>query len=160
MAEEKSEKNKEIVVEKHHPNYHFKPIEMILIAVIIVLIAGVSFAFGRISAKRGNEVGRSVPAMNQFYGRGFSGIKGERIWTGGRIRNRETSGEIIKIDGDNLAVSINSKELTVVISDNTSIRNQDEILKKSDLKVGDNISIVGPSDAYGQIQAETIIINN
>jgi DNA-directed RNA polymerase subunit H (RpoH/RPB5) len=162
MVEEENKKeidDKKMSVNLHGYHHHLSFVMKIILAVIIVfIIAGGAFAVGRISSNRNIRMNRAVPEFNQFGGREFSMMDGGK--TGRGLIDQKRSGEITKIDGDNLTVKIDDKEYTVVISDSTSIEKDDEIAKKSDLKDGDNVSIVGRSDAYGQIQAEIIIINN
>ncbi len=69
------------------------------------------------------------------------------------------TGSITAINGDNLTVkSDNNEVLTVVILEQMLIRNSSRnIVKKSDLKVGNNIRIIGASNSGGVVQAQYII---
>ncbi len=67
-------------------------------------------------------------------------------------------GTIEKIDTDTLVVEDKDNiEKTVVISDKTTtIRNKSGIIKLSDLKIGDNLVIIGDPDAGGKIDAKFV----
>jgi hypothetical protein len=87
-----------------------------------------------------------------FFG-DFMGMEKEFINTNG------TFGEIIKIDNASLTVKDkNNVEKIVLVSDKTSIVKQRGDLKLSDLKVGDNIIVIGDPTNNGQIEARLIRI--
>jgi hypothetical protein len=131
-------------------------LKIILGVIILLIIVGGAFVLGRISNR--NSIAKRGVVNQQFFGPSV-GMRGEMRRDEGKMMERETtSGSITDIDGNNLTVKTDSQEITVVISDSTSIRNSNGIAKKSDLAVGNNISVFGPSDANGQIQAKLIII--
>lgn len=68
-------------------------------------------------------------------------------------------GSIIKIDGSTLVIKgSDNVEKTVLISDKTLIQDRRETLKISDLKVDDQVVIIGSPTEDGQIEAKFIRI--
>ena len=68
-----------------------------------------------------------------------------------------TFGKIIKIELPEIIIQGQSEaEKSVLIKDDTSIRRLSEIIKGADLKVGDQVVIVGEPDNSGQISAKLI----
>jgi len=66
-------------------------------------------------------------------------------------------GQIIKIDGSTLAISSrDNAEMIVLVDDKTVIRSLRETIKAGDLKVDDNIVVIGEPNSSGQIQAKLI----
>ena len=68
-------------------------------------------------------------------------------------------GQIIKIDNNVLTVKDNdgdNTEKTILVNDKTSIVYQKNNIKLSDLKVDDNIVVVGEPNSDGQIAAKLI----
>ncbi len=70
-------------------------------------------------------------------------------------------GEIIKIEindqGSSLTIKSNDNiEGMILTNSKTIIRSQRKIVKTSDLKIGDNIIVIGNPNSLGQIEAEFI----
>ena len=66
-------------------------------------------------------------------------------------------GQIIKIDGSTLIVKgKDGVEKIVLVSDKTGINNRRETVKVSDLKVDDQVVIIGSPNEQGQIEAKLI----
>jgi|SRR3989344_2703419 len=73
------------------------------------------------------------------------------------INTHGVFGPIIKIDGNNLVVKDrDNMEKTMVVSPETAIVNGSGIIKVSDLKLGDNIVVIGAPNNRGQIDAKLI----
>jgi hypothetical protein len=68
-----------------------------------------------------------------------------------------TAGEILQIDGNNLIVKgDDNTEKTIIVNDKTAIRQGQQDLKASDLKVGGLIVTIGNPNNSGQIEAKLI----
>lgn len=68
-------------------------------------------------------------------------------------------GEIIKIDDPNLVIKDrNYLEKVVLVKDDTVIRNLKQNIKLSDLKINENVIVIGESNESGQIEAGLIRI--
>ena len=66
-------------------------------------------------------------------------------------------GPITKIEGSIITIKgPNNLEQTINVDDSTAIRKNQETLKATDLKVDDNITVVGMPDSTGQIVAKLI----
>lgn len=66
-------------------------------------------------------------------------------------------GSIIKIDDSTLVVKgANNIEKTVLLKDDTTIERLRETIKPSDLKVDDNVVVIGSPNDSGQIEAKLI----
>jgi len=94
------------------------------------------------------------------YHRNFGGPKGG-FWGG--LGDREfmdangTFGQIIKIDSSTLVIKgRNDVEKVVVVNDKTEIKSLKETIKITDLKVDDNIVVIGEPNESGQISAKLI----
>ena len=70
-----------------------------------------------------------------------------------------TFGKIIKIELPTIIIQgQNEAEKSVLIKDDTSIRRLSETIKSADLKVGDQVVIIGEPNNSGQIEAKLIRI--
>lgn len=68
-------------------------------------------------------------------------------------------GQIIKIDGSTLIIKGNDNvEKIVLVKDDTTIMSLREKIKVNDLKINDNIVVVGDPNDFGQIEAKLIRI--
>ena len=66
-------------------------------------------------------------------------------------------GSIISIDNNNIIILDQDYfEKRIVISSDTAIRDNTKIIDISDLKVGDNVVIIGSPNEEGQIEAKFI----
>ena len=108
--------------------------------------------------------GRNIAAreVSQFdgnaRGRGMMSGDGMEYGRGNRGMHASSNGAITKIDGDTLTVKISSKEQAVLISEDTAIYDSNgSIIGKTDLKVNDDITVVGRPNSSGQIKALEII---
>ena len=93
------------------------------------------------------------------YYRNFGGPPGFFGDLGGRdfMDAHGVSGQIIKIDGQTLTIKgRDNTEKIVVIGNDTLIRRGSDTIKPSDLKVDDNIVVIGQPNNTGQIEAKLI----
>jgi len=132
---------------------------LVAIGALIVLL----FVF-----KAGEFVGYRKANFSYLWGenyhRNFAGPKSGFLGNFGRgfgdkdfINAHGTFGSIIEIDGDTLVVKgKNDVEKTILISDKTIITSRRETIKSSDLKVDDQVVIIGSPNEQGQIEAKLI----
>lgn len=134
----------------------FKKILLAIGALIVLLIVfGVGMAFGFRKANfsyrwaenyHRNFGGPREGLFKDFSGRDFINAHG-------------ISGSIIKIDGNTLIIKgQDNVEKTIVVSNQTVIRKQQETIKVSDLKVDDSVVIIGSPNNSGQTEAKLIRI--
>lgn len=70
-----------------------------------------------------------------------------------------TFGQIIKMENGTLAIkSNNNAEKIIIINGSTTIKRFQETIQTSDLKIGDNVVVVGEPNSSGQIVAQLIRI--
>ncbi len=87
--------------------------------------------------------------QHNFGGPGF----GDRDF----IEANGTFGQIIKLEANNLVVKgRNDVEKIIIIDENTVIKNLRQTLKPADLKIDDNLVIIGEPNELGQIKAKLI----
>lgn len=69
------------------------------------------------------------------------------------------AGPIIKIDDNSLVIKgLKNIEMVVNVNSQTTIRNSNQSIKMIDLKVGDNVVVIGEPNTSGQIDASFIRI--
>lgn len=68
-----------------------------------------------------------------------------------------TDGQILKISGDTVTIKArNGVETNILVKTDTSIKSGGSNIQLSDLKVNDNIVVIGSPDDQGQVQAKLI----
>ena len=96
------------------------------------------------------------------YHRNFGGPKGG-FWGGFGDRDfmdaNGTFGQIIKIEGNLLTIKGNQNtEKVILLNESTVIKSMQDTIKATDLKVDDNIVVIGEPNQAGQIAAKLIRI--
>jgi hypothetical protein len=98
----------------------------------------------------------------EAYHRNFGGPQGGFV---GNMMGREFTdangvfGQIIKIDGQELTIKGRDGVEKIIITDaDATIRFQAQNKKISDLKIGDNVVVIGQPNSSGQIEAQLIRI--
>jgi len=77
--------------------------------------------------------------------------------TGGDfIQSHGVFGQIIKVNSDLVIKGKNNVENVVIISTSTAIQKGRQTITKEDLKVGDNVTVIGSPNDQGQIEAKLI----
>ncbi|OGY40907.1 MAG: hypothetical protein A2Y82_03500 [Candidatus Buchananbacteria bacterium RBG_13_36_9] len=94
------------------------------------------------------------------YHRNFGGPKGG-FWGGFGDRDfmdaNGTFGQIIKVEGNLLTIKgSQSAEKVILLNESTVIKSMKETIKPADLKVDDNIVVIGEPNESGQIIAKLI----
>ena len=72
------------------------------------------------------------------------------------IESHGTFGEIIKINGDLVIKGRDNTEKIIIIKDDTTIEKGRTAIKKEELKVGDQVVVIGSPNDQGQIEAKLI----
>lgn len=140
------------------PNYHGdKSVKVVLAVVLVLVILGGAGVIAKVAFGRHENRGK-IEMQNVELGRGGM-MRGERFGQArGEFGQASITGDITKIDGNNVTVKVSDTEYTVVINENTSLSKSGAIAKQSDLKVGDTIRVIGPSKSDGSLNANIIII--
>ncbi len=129
-----------------------------LIITLFVFKAGMSVGFRKASFSY---------QWGENYHKNFAGPRGGFLQEAGKFFQERDSkdfidaygvfGQIIKIDGQTFVVKGRGNvEKVVVVKDSTSIQSMRNTLKLSDLKVDDNIVVIGDPNSAGQIEAKFI----
>ena len=125
--------------------------------VILILIFNMGVFVG---TERANFAFKWADEYHRNFGGPQGGIFGDFIGSERGYANANGSyGQIIKIANNVITVKDNdgdNSEKTILAGDKTTIIFQRKDIKISDLKVGDNIIVIGEPDSNGQIQAELI----
>ncbi|MCX6798376.1 MAG: hypothetical protein NTX66_04180 [Candidatus Falkowbacteria bacterium] len=135
---------------------HFNKL-LIVLSVIVVLVfvftAGIFI---------GHEKARFSQAWGEHYYRNIIG-PGRPGWFGmmdfGRpdFNAHSGLGQIIKIDGNNIVIKDQANlEKIILVTDKTAIVKDNQNIKITDLKIDDNIIIIGRPNNQGQIEPRLI----
>ena len=157
MPEKNEEKieNKESTEHFHDFHHHKHPLKILLLILGILVIvggifivAGLTFRFSKSSRRNINFVENRNFGGGGMMGGGFRGGFGRGI-----------SGQITAMNGSNITVESGGKAYTIVTSDSTSVRlGNGDIGKLSDLQENYAVTVIGSSNANGQINATLISI--
>lgn len=136
-----------------------KIIKIAVVFFVVVLIFGAGVFVGQMKAKFSY---RWAEQYHENFGGPSSGFMGD--WRSRPLPPREDFvgghgifGPIIKIDSSTLTINgKNGVETVVLVSDQTEIRSPRGALKVGDLKVDDQITVIGSPDSQGQIEAKLI----
>ncbi len=125
---------------------------------VIILIFGAGIFVGEMKA-------RFSYRWAENYQRNFAGPRAGFLgdWRGipmppgsDFIESHGIFGQIIKINSDLTIKGQNNVERVVIINADTAIQKGRQTIKKDDLKVGDNLVIIGSPNDQGQIEAKLI----
>ena len=132
----------------------FKSIILVIAGVIILV-----FVFG-LGVFVGTKKAEFSFRWADEYHRNFGGPQGGFL---GNIRGMDFTesngvfGQIIKIDNQTLTIKgKDNVEKNILINDKTTIIYQRKNIKLSELKLNENVVVIGDPDNNGQIQAELI----
>lgn len=127
---------------------------LIVLATLVVLV--LVFAAGIFI---GHEKTRFSQTWGEHYYRNIMGPGGRGMMELGRPQFNAHSGfgQILKIEDNNIIVKgPNDVEKTIVVTDKTEIRKFNQVLKITDLRVDENIVVIGAPNSQGQIEAKLI----
>ena len=141
--------------------FQSKTFKWIIIGTACIILLGFVFNLGVfVGAKRADFSFRWAEEYHRNFGGPQGGFFGNFMGSDREFANANGSfGQIIKIDNNILTVKDNdgdNTEKTILVGDKTIIILQRKNIKLSDLKIGDNIVVVGEPNNDGQIQAELI----
>ncbi len=130
---------------------HFSKILIILAAIVVLLFvfsAGVFVGFEK--AKFSYRWGENY--YNNIVGR-RNPLNSDRQF----FNAHNVIGKIININGDSIIIKDqNNTEKTIIVDSSSVIRERNQDIQVSDLKVDDNIVVIGSPNNQGQIQAKLI----
>jgi hypothetical protein len=138
------------------------------VKVVLIVLAFLFVACGVVGVAKlvflRHNFGRIATQKETIEERSFGVSRGGRMMQGQGGRGGENQGiigRITKIDGDNVTIHKDSsgKDYIIVIADTTQIRKDSEIASKTDLAIGQAITVRGGANSSGQILANILIIN-
>ncbi len=129
---------------------------------VVVLIFGAGIFVGGMKAKFSYRWAESYHKNFAGPQGGFFGDwRGTSIPPGDFIEGHGTFGEIIKINDSDFVIKGQADlEKIVIIKENTILEKGRMAIKKEELKVGDQVVIIGSPNEQGQIEAKLIRIFN
>lgn len=157
--EEKVQKEESTNGSKHH-SMNRPLIAVVAIIAVIFVVCGVMMA-GKIATGHIFKQNKTMTARNFENSPPMQGKFNCRENIGNKGRKSQITGKLTKIDGDNITLhkDSNEKDYVIIISDTTQIEKNDDIAGKSELQIGQAISVIGSANSSGQINAKIIIIN-
>jgi hypothetical protein len=130
-----------------------KKFKKILIGVLGLLVLFLVFSLGLFV---GFEKARFSFHWRENYMNNFAG-RPDPFFNRDFVNPHGIFGEIISIDKNNIIINgPNNTEVKILTDEKTVIKKNDDDLKSSDLKTGDNLVIIGAPGNEGQIQAKFI----
>lgn len=125
----------------------------IIVAVILVIAAGVGGFFGGIQFQK---MQRPDFANRQF----GSGQTGGRQGFGPQNSNfRPVRGQILSISSNSLTVKLSDGSTKIVVLSGNTTFVQSAAAAQSDLKTGDTVNVIGSQNSDGSVTASDVQIN-
>jgi hypothetical protein len=123
---------------------------IIIVAVVLVIIAGVGGFFGGMQYQKSQS-----GASGQFAARGL----GQGRFGGQNSSFRPVRGQILSIDSNSLTVKLSdgSTKIVVLASNTTFVKSA--TAAQSDLKTGDTVNVIGSQNSDGSVTASDVAIN-
>lgn len=131
---------------------YMKPIQILVTVVLLLVVGGASF-YGGIKYQSSRR------ANGQFFGQGAPGTM--RNGANGANRNafRPVNGSIISSDDKSITVKLNDGSSRIVFLAGNTVIDQNLTAAKADLKIGQNVAVIGQQNADGSVTAQTIQLN-
>lgn len=124
----------------------------IIVALILVIAAGVGGFFGGIQYQKSQPRG-----TGQFAGRGFGGGAGG--FGGANSNFRPVRGQILSMDSNSLTVKLSDGSTKIVVVSSTTVFVKSSSASETDLKTGDTVNAVGTQNSDGSLTASNVQIN-
>jgi hypothetical protein len=126
----------------------------VMTAILILVFAGAGFYGGMKyqQSQRGNFSGQ--------LGNGQGMLRNGRTGTGTpRGGFRPVAGEIISADEKSITVKLQDDSSKIVLVNSKTVINQAQTVTKSELKVGEKVSVFGSENADGSVTAQNVQLN-
>lgn len=139
---------------------HSKTFRWILVGVGAVLVALLIFQGGVfVGYRKANFSYRWGENYHQNFGGPRGGFLRDMGMFGGDFANPHgTFGRIIKLELPRVTVQGQDAEKVILVKDSTVIQRFRDTVQAKDLKVGDNVVVIGSPNNAGQVEAEFIRI--
>jgi hypothetical protein len=131
----------------------------IILSIALLIVLSLVFSLGVfVGSKKANYSFQWAEAYHRNFGGPQGGFFGGMMG-GDFIDANGVFGQVIKIDTTTSVLTIkgvDNVEKTVLADNRTAILFQRKNIKLSELKINDNVVVIGDPDANGQIKAELI----
>lgn len=133
---------------------HFNKSLIILAAILVlVFVFGAGILVGHEKERFGRDWGENY--YRNIMGSGRRGMMGD--WGGPNFNGHSGLGQIIKIEGNNIVVKSQANvEKTIAVTGQTQIIKDFQNIKIADLKVDDQVVVIGRPNNQGQVEAKLI----
>jgi len=128
---------------------------LLMIAVVALIVGAISF-WGGMQYQKSRI---SNLARGQFPG-GQNNLDGNQRGQGNTQRMQPLSGEITSQDETSLTVKTQDGSSKIIVFSEKTVVNKTSEGSKSDLKTGEQVTVIGTSNSDGSLTAQTISIGN
>jgi hypothetical protein len=149
-----------------------KPAQIVIGVVIALALAGGGFAAGMTVARGSGAEANASPSPTGQAGRGGAGITG-RLGQGGAgasgaAGGQAMAGRIISVNDGSITIEVRqpgaqgasptvTSQIVLVGSSTRIVKTVESDIKLTDLKANDQVTIVGTTDASGNVSATAIV---
>ena len=149
-----------------------KPTQIVIGALVAIALAGGSFAAG-MTVGRGAVTEASASASPSGAARGAAGAVGARLGQGGQgasgaLGGQAVTGRILSVNDGSITIEVRqagaagasptvTSQIVLVGSSTRLVKTAETDIKLSDLKANDQVTIVGTTDASGNVSATAIV---
>lgn len=124
--------------------------------VLLILVFGAVGFFAGMKYQQS----KTTSFAGQFAG-GQGGLRNGRtgVGTGNRVGFRPVAGEIISADDKSITVKLQDDSSKIVLINDKTVINEAQTVNKSELKVGEKVSVFGSENTDGSVTAQNIQLN-
>jgi len=148
-----------------------KPAQIVIGVVIALALAGGGFAAGMTVARGSGAEANASPSPSGAAGRGGAGITG-RLGQGGGAAGaaggQAMAGRILSVNDGSITIEVRqpgaqgasptvTSQIVLVGSSTRIVKTVETDIKLTDLKANDQVTIVGSTDANGNVSATAIV---
>lgn len=123
----------------------------LMTAVLVIVFTSVGF-YGGMKYQQGKAVPFGGLYMNR---QGASRANG----TNNRLGLRPVAGEIISSDDKSIVVKQQDNTSRIILINNKTVINKAETVNRSELKVGEKVSVFGSENSDGSVTAQNVQLN-
>ena len=126
----------------------------LITAVLVIVFAGAGF-YGGMKYQQSKVSSLS----GQFSNRQGMMRNGQVGGNGNRSGFRPVAGEIISADGKSITVKLQDDSSKIVLINDKTVINKAQTVSKSELKVGEKVSVFGSENTDGSVTAQNVQLN-
>ena len=150
-----------------------KPTQIVIGALVAIALAGGSFAAGMTVGRGAAADAGASASPSGAAGRGAGGAVGARLGQGGQggsgaLGGQAVTGRILSVNDGSITIEVRqagaagasptvTSQIVLVGSSTRLVKTAETDIKLSDLKANDQVTIVGTTDASGNVSATAIV---